>query len=212
MGRSKRGRQGSNSPPLVAFDFDGTLSWRDCFIAFLAWRSRPLSYAVGLIRLAPAAIAYLFDRDRGRLKAAAVGIYLRGISREELVAECEAFARSPLGRRMVRPDAEQCWLDWRRRGARLAIVSAAPEDVLQPFARELGADVVIATRLAFTPDGRVRGDFDGENCRGPEKVRRLRALFGSDVRLAAAYGDTSGDREMLAIAEIKGYRVFKARR
>ena len=29
--------------------------------------------------------------------------------------------------------------------------------------------------------------------------------------LIAAYGDTSGDREMLKIAEEKGYRVFKGR-
>jgi phosphatidylglycerophosphatase C len=31
------------------------------------------------------------------------------------------------------------------------------------------------------------------------------------VRLAAAYGDTAGDREMLAIAGTAGYRVFTAR-
>ena len=59
--------------------------------------------------------------------------------------------------------------------------------------------------------GRLTGAFDGENCRGAEKVTRLRAMFGDDVRLAAAYGDTSGDTEMLELAEEKGYRVFTAR-
>jgi phosphatidylglycerophosphatase C len=39
---------------------------------------------------------------------------------------------------------------------------------------------------------------------------RLKAAFGADLTLKAAYGDTSGDREMLAMAEISGYRVFKA--
>ena len=34
------------------------------------------------------------------------------------------------------------------------------------------------------------------------------AAFGEDVALEAAYGDTSGDREMLAIAQEKGFRVF----
>ena len=42
-----------------------------------------------------------------------------------------------------------------------------------------------------------------------EKVRRLQAVFGEEVRLRAAYGDTSGDTEMLAIAEEPGYRVFQ---
>ena len=40
---------------------------------------------------------------------------------------------------------------------------------------------------------------------------RLKAAFGADLELRAAYGDTSGDREMLAAAEIQGYRVFQAK-
>ena len=49
----------------------------------------------------------------------------------------------------------------------------------------------------------------GANCRGPEKVRRLQAEFGDKVRLDAAYGDSDGDREMLAIAEEAGLKVFQ---
>ncbi|MDB5447022.1 MAG: family hydrolase, partial [Phenylobacterium sp.] len=55
---------------------------------------------------------------------------------------------------------------------------------------------------------RATGAFATPNCRGPEKAARLQARFGPDVRLEAAYGDTSGDREMLAIARTAGYRVF----
>jgi phosphatidylglycerophosphatase C len=40
-------------------------------------------------------------------------------------------------------------------------------------------------------------------------VARLKAAFGPDLELKAAYGDTGGDREMLAMAETAGYRVFK---
>jgi len=57
----------------------------------------------------------------------------------------------------------------------------------------------------------VTGAFTGPNCRGMEKVNRLRAHFGGDIRLAAAYGDTSGDRQMLQIAQEKGYRVFRSK-
>jgi len=42
-------------------------------------------------------------------------------------------------------------------------------------------------------------------------VRRLRAAYGPSVRLAAAYGDTSGDAEMLALADEAGFRVFRER-
>jgi phosphatidylglycerophosphatase C len=211
MGRSKRRRQGTSAPPIVAFDFDGTLSFRDSFLAFLAWRSGPLGYLLRMASLWPAALVYLLDRDRGRLKAAVVGAFLRGIPRADVMKACESFADSPLGTRLIRPDAEQCWDGWRKRGATMVIVSASPEELLAPFARRLKADVLIATRLAFYEDGRLQGGIEGKNCRGLEKVRRLRALFGTDMRLAAAYGDSSGDREMLEIADEPGYRVFKER-
>jgi phosphatidylglycerophosphatase C len=42
-------------------------------------------------------------------------------------------------------------------------------------------------------------------------VRRLHAAYGPGLRLAAAYGDTSGDTEMLAIADQPGFRVFTRR-
>ena len=211
MGRSATERQGGLDGQIVAFDFDGTLSIRDSFKAFLAWRSGPVRYAAGLVRLIPDFVAYLFTRDRGRLKAAAVRVFLRGASREKILADCENFAGSALGRGFIRPDAEQCWRDWRVKGARLIIVTASPEELVAPFARRLGADELIGTRLRFDAAGRLEGDFDGPNCRGPEKVVRLRAAHGPEVRLAAAYGDSSGDLEMLQIADIQGYRVFHGR-
>ena len=91
----------------------------------------------------------------------------------------------------------RCWEDWKRRGARLVIVTASPELLVAPFGRALGAEIVIGTRLATDAEGRITGDFDGANCRGAEKVARLEAVFGAGVRLQGAYGDTAGDREML---------------
>ncbi len=156
-------------------------------------------------------LAYLVHRDRGRLKAAAARVFLAGLTRDQLAQACADFARSAPARRLIRPDAEQCWLDWRARGAILVIVTASPEQVVRPLAEALEPDALIGTRLLYDADGRVTGALDGENCRGAEKTSRLRARFGDDVRLAAAYGDTSGDREMLAMADLPGYRVFTGR-
>jgi len=198
----------SAEPPVVAFDFDGTLTVRDSFMAFLRWRVSPMRYALGLLRLAPAALAYLVHRDRGKVKAAAVREYLKGLPREQLEAEAREFAETQV-RRLLRPDAVAAWKRWRADRVRLVIVTASPELLVAPFARGLGADVLIGTELAFDPQGRVLGGFSTPNCRGPEKVTRLKAAFGPDFELKAAYGDTSGDREMLAMAEIHGYRIFQ---
>jgi phosphatidylglycerophosphatase C len=206
MVTTPRGRQGTHGAPLVAFDFDGTLTARDSFAAFLIWDAGAASAAAALRRLAPAALRYLWDRDRGRLKGATVAAFLGGRSLTSVAAAAEAFASAAP---FLRPDALRRWDQWGARGARRLIVTASPEVIVSPFARRLGADLLIGTRLATDAEGRLTGALIGPNCRGTEKVARLRAAFGPDVRLAAAYGDSAGDREMLAIAQEAGMRVFR---
>jgi phosphatidylglycerophosphatase C len=193
--------------PIVAFDFDGTLTVRDSYTAFLKWRTPRLKWWLGGLRLAPAAAAYLLDRDRGRIKAAATRVFLAGVPRERLEADARRFAELH-SRSLLRPDAVIAWKRWRKEQVRLVIVTASPDLVVSPFARGLGADDVLGTRLAFDERDRVTGGFATPNCRGAEKVVRIQAAFGPDARVRAAYGDTGGDTEMLAIAEEPYYRVF----
>ena len=195
---------------VVAFDFDGTLTIRDSFTAFLKWRAGPLGWAWTMLQLIPAALAYVGHRDRGRIKAEAVAAFLSGVKQEVLEADAERFA-DVMWSQFMRPDALKCWNDWGRKGAHRVIVTASPETTVAPFARRLGAENLLGTRMAFDAEDRVTGAFTGPNCRGEEKMRRLRAEYGPDVRIIAAYGDTSGDTEMLAAAEQPGFRVFRQR-
>lgn len=210
MGTPEPNRQFDDGRPIVAFDFDGTLTTRDSFTAFLAWKAGPLAYFTGLLKLAPDIVAFAFHRNRGRLKAAAVARFLGGMTSEALAESADLFAIH-CAQTLFRPDAMQAWRNWRAQGCVMVIVTASPELTIQPFARGLGADLLIGTRLAVDESGRITGGLDTPNCRGPEKVRRLQAVFGDGLVLAAAYGDTAGDREMLRIAEVKGYRLFRGK-
>ena len=196
-----------SDPPIVAFDFDGTMTVRDSYTAFLKWRTPPLAWALGGLRLIPAGVAYLFHRDRGRIKEDATRVFLGGVTRERLEADARAFAEAT-SRSLLRPDAVIAWKRWRNERVRLIIVTASPEVVVAPFGRGLGADEVLGTHLAYDASDRITGRFVGPNNRGPEKVVTLNARYGEGVRLRAAYGDTDGDTEMLAIAEEPYYRVF----
>jgi len=196
--------------PVVAFDFDGTLTIRDSFTEFLRWRAGPAGWALGLLKMAPAVAHYARDRDRGRIKAASVREFLGGMERQMLESEAERFAEVYWDR-FMRPDALACWNAWGDKGAHRVIVTASPVTTVAPFAKRLGAENLLGTPLFFDADDKVSGAFAGPNCRGAEKVRRLQAVYGPGIRLAAAYGDTSGDTEMLEIAEEKGFRVFTGR-
>jgi phosphatidylglycerophosphatase C len=83
--------------------------------------------------------------------------------------------------------------------------------VIAPFARRLGASSLIGTRLQRDADGRLTGRLEGPNCRGEEKMVRLKAHYGDTLSLDAAYGDTDGDAAMLKAARRPFMKVFNAR-
>jgi phosphoserine phosphatase len=55
----------------------------------------------------------------------------------------------------------------------------------------------------------LTGRFRTPNCRGGEKVNRLKEHFDfSAIDYVYAYGNSRGDREMLELADEKFYRYF----
>jgi phosphatidylglycerophosphatase C len=195
---------------VVAFDFDGTLTHQDSFISFLRFRFG--AYRVALtLGMKPGLLAdYMATSDRGALKSRLLFSLLGDITHEELETDIAAFV-TRTGKSLFRPDALQKWKDWAAPNVLRVIVTASPELLVRPFGALIGADRVIGTKLKFSVNGRLERDLDGANCRGAEKVRRLKEAFGESLALQAAYGDTDGDREMLAAAREGHYRVFKGK-
>jgi phosphatidylglycerophosphatase C len=97
-------------------------------------------------------------------------------------------------------------LQWHRdEGHTIVVVSASPELYVAEVARIVGAHGAVATRLAVDPLGRLTGGYLGHNCRGEEKLRRLETFVTSlgldTVPEIYAYGNSRGDRRMLAAAD-----------
>lgn len=191
---------------IAAFDFDGTLTRRDTLLPFLvrACGSRAVARAAGLV--APVNVRSRLGRledglhHRDATKEALLGHLMAGRTAAWLAEEGAAFAQT-LEARLRPVMVEQ--LRWHREaGHELVIVSAGLCAYLEPFAAEHGFDHVIAVGLEADDQGVLTGRLTGPNVRGPEKAVRLRAWLGDDrPDLLWAYGNSSGDRELLAMAD-----------
>lgn len=194
---------------VALFDVDGTLTRADCVVPFLrraaGWRffatlaQHPVALARGLLRT-----------DRDALKALGCSS-LAGLDAAALGALGERFADEMLSWR-VRPDTTARLRRHQQLGHTVVLASASLDPYLVPFARALGVDGVLCTRLEVDASGRLTGRLDGANCRSAEKARRVGEWLASagleDAELWA-YGDSAGDLDMLALAD-HPVRVGKA--
>ena len=186
-------------PGLAAFDFDGTLARRDTLVPFLREQR-------GLPRLlAATARAVVRTRERDPLKLAVIGHLFRGVPADELDAAGRAYVPTLLD--VLRPEMLDRVRWHQAEGHAVIIVSASLGVYLRPLAEHLGLDAALAVEMVAGADGLLTGAVVGElNTRGPQKVARLQswadARFGPATAFELwAYGDSSGDEDMLALAD-----------
>ncbi|HET8617950.1 MAG TPA: HAD-IB family hydrolase [Acidimicrobiales bacterium] len=189
----------SDRPGVAAFDFDGTLARRDTLVPFLR-------HVRGTPRvLAAAARSAVRSRDRDALKVAVIGHLFRGVPADRLARLGEAYV--PTLVELLRPEMVERVRWHQAEGHAVVIVSASLGAYLRPLAARLGLDAALAVELVAGADGLLTGELVGQlNTRGPEKVARLRVWadqrFGPATGFELwAYGDSSGDEELLALAE-----------
>ena len=191
-------------PDLALFDFDGTLTTRETFPAFMRYAVvRPRLLAGGVL-LAPVVFGYRRGWVAGNpTRASIVQMGLRGVDAERLRAQGAAFARDVLPG-VLRPEA-LARLAWhRQRGDRVVVVSGGLDVYLAPWCADQGVELLCS--VLAERGGRITG-YAGLQCVGEEKVRRVRALCDPQAYAAIhAYGDTHEDQAMLAMAHHRTYR------
>ena len=184
---------------VAAFDFDGTLTHRDTLAPFL-FRSRGYTAvtAAGLRHLPALATAAAGRGSRDDAKAALLRTLYTGVDAEAMQAIGTAYATQVIAR-ALRVDTV-ARLDWHRReGHELVLITASLGLYAIPVAERLGIPTVFATTLEER-DGRLTGALVGSNMRGAEKARRLADYLDGADATVWAYGDSAGDRELLAAA------------
>ena len=182
---------------LFAFDFDGTLTTRDTLIAFIRYTCGTPRFLFGFLLHAPLLVLMkLRLYSNGKAKQRLFSWFFRGMPIETFDALCQSFASTH--RHLLRPETVRLLQQALSEGSEVLVVSASIDNWVQPF---FPAVTVLGTQIEVI-DGRLSGRFLTPNCYGQEKVRRILALHPdrSAYRLTA-YGDSRGDRELLAFAD-----------
>ncbi|WP_448562577.1 HAD-IB family hydrolase [Trichothermofontia sp.] len=210
---AETGRENLATPPadrpiVAVFDFDGTLTRHDSFLAFLQQAVGPGQFYWGLVVLFPILLGYALRLiPNGQAKERVLTYFLKGRSLDQVQQWGQQFAESGIGW-LLRPAAVQRLRWHQEQGHRTIVISASLEVYLQPWIARMGIDAMSGTRLEVEAN-RVTGKIQGNNCYGPEKVARLRSILGDLSQFYLyAYGDSQGDRELLAIADAPYYRHF----
>ena len=174
------------------YDFDGTIYDGDSTADFVLFAlCRHPGMIAGLPRVAIAALR-LAVKNINLTKFKSVLFYemSRRFSLEE---EADAFWKSMKTRAKLGP-----WFFDTPRDLPIVIASASPEFELKHAAKILGVKTLIGTRCDMQT-----GELFGKNCKGAEKIERIRAVFG-DFEVRAMYtDDAKADGPLLAIAKEK---------
>lgn len=194
---------------LVLFDFDGTITTKDTFIAFLIFYKGMTKFLAGMAVMSPYLGLFALKLiPNWKAKQMVLRYFLSGESVDVLKKKCEEFSEKVLPS-LIRPGAIQALNQYKSEKSIVAVVSASAENWVEPWCQKQGL-LCIATQLEVE-NGKITGNLCGPNCYGPEKVKRIEKQFTlKEFDEIVAYGDSTGDKEMFGIAHQYHYKPFRS--
>ena len=190
---------------IYAFDFDGTLTTKDTLIEFIRYAKGSMYLGLGFLRYAHLLVLMklgLYPNYKAKQKVFAY--FFKDTTLDDFNALCKEFAASSSN--LLRPNAIEAIDLATKEGSEVLIVSASIDNWVQPFFPQVK---VLGTQIEVI-DGKLTGRFMTKNCYGQEKVNRILSLHPNRQEYhLTAYGDSRGDREMLAFADESYFKPFR---
>lgn len=192
----------NTGPSAAFFDLDRTLiAGSSAFALAKAARSMNMMPTHELLRDAITAATFKLRGDHNNdasdsARDRVLG-FVRGQRQDDLVALNEQVLPALLGK--IRPEARRLVDLHRHAGRSTYIVSAAPQEIVEPLAISLGMTGGIGT-VGEVHDGEYTGELDGPFCYGQGKVDAISELARwdrLDLAQCYAYSDSASDLPML---------------
>jgi phosphatidylglycerophosphatase C len=192
---------------LALFDFDGTITTRDSFVHFFEYYAGFFRFWIFAVLTFPISLGKILGFvSATNLKEFFMTKFIKGVDVEKLDAIALKYSEERLPR-ILKTSALKEIERHVQQNHDVALVSASTTLWLKDFAAKQGMELIV-TELEVA-DGCYTGKISGKNCLGPQKVVRIKEKYDlSAYDEIFAYGDTSGDKEMLEIADKKHFRYF----
>ena len=191
---------------LYLFDFDGTLTYKDTMFLYLKFYNS-MKFYVQFVKHIPLFVLLKWKlADAEKVKKSFISSILKGESRTKIEKKSQSFFEKYQDE-IFRVNALEFINNIDRTQTESYIVSASLDIWVKPFAEKLEMKL-LSTRAEFKNDI-FTGNFIGKNCNGPEKVKRIiETVNERKFDKIIAFGDTSGDREMLSWADESHFEFF----
>ena len=194
---------------IYCFDFDGTLTTKDTLLEMIKFAKGKTRFLLGFLLYSP--ILVLMKHFFG------------GMTIEDFDELCVNFAMKNLY--LLRFPGIARIQEAQRKRERVFVVSASIDNWVRPFFafQNLDCVEVLGTQIEVV-DGKVTGRFQTNNCYGEEKVHRICEALTQTIENGKgastlsfdrtrydieAFGDSRGDKEMLAFADKGHYKPFR---
>lgn len=191
---------------LYLFDFDGTLTYKDTMFLYLKFYD-PIQFRIQFLKHIPLFILLKFRlANAEKVKRSFISSILKGQSKSRIEKKSQEFFDHYYPE-LFRENALEFIKNINREKTDCYIVSASLDIWVEPFAKNFDMQL-LATKAEFKND-LFTGNFIGKNCNGPEKVNRIKqAVSEQKYDKTIAFGDTSGDKEMLDWANESQFEFF----
>ncbi len=185
---------------IAAFDFDGTITYRDTLFPFLINTLGSIGFLKLLMYSTPFLINFLFGKiSNSEAKRKLISLSLEFKKADDLKSNVKEWSESI----KFRPEALER-INWHKsQGHTCILVSASFDIYIEYFSNKLEFDNYFCTELEIDNNGYLTGKFSTPNCWGYQKVLRIKEKFGEAENFYLyAYGDSSGDVPLLKFAQV----------
>lgn len=211
---------------VYCFDFDGTLTTKDTLLEFIKFAKGKNRFLLGFLLYSPLLVLmklHLYPNWKAKQKV--FRYFFDGMRIQDFDQLCQGFASHSMS--LLRKPGIKLIRTALSNQEKVFIVSASIDNWVRPFFTQQGLEVtdILGTQIEVI-DGKVTGRFQTNNCYGEEKVHRICEALTKTIENGKgastldfdrtryhieAFGDSRGDKEMLAFADRGYYQPFRTK-